>query len=78
MKGRQLYVAIRNGELPDLFVLEECPTCGGNTTTVECRWCDANLAELEELASKREAEEYVKHEIDWKEQEDAYNRSLQE
>jgi hypothetical protein len=78
MKGRQLYVAIRNGEMPDFMVLGPCPTCGEETGTVECRWCGADLAELEELASKAEAEEYVKNEADWKEVEDAYNRALQE
>ncbi len=78
MQGRQLYVAIRNGELPDWLVLEECPTCGEETGTVECRWCGADLAALEEQASKQEAEEYLKHEADWKEQEDGYYQSLQE
>ncbi len=78
MKGRQFYVAMSRGELPDFLILEECRICGGQTTTVECRWCGADLAELEELASKSEAEEYLKHELDWKEQEDAYNRALQE
>ncbi len=78
MKGRQFYVAMRNGEMPDFLVLGTCPTCGEQTTTVECRWCGADLAELEELASKKEAEEYLKHEADWKEQEDAHNRALQE
>ena len=78
MQGRQLYVAIRNGEMPDWMVLGTCPTCGGETGTVECRWCGADLALLEERASRVEAEEYLKHEADWKEQEDAYYRALQE
>ncbi len=78
MKGRQLYVAIRNGEMPDWMILETCRVCGGETGTVECRWCGANLAALEEQASKQEAEEYLKHEADWKEQEDEYYQSLQE
>ncbi len=78
MKGRQFYVAMRNGEMPDFLVLSTCPTCGGETGTVECRWCGADLAELEELASKKEAEEYLKHEADWKELEDVYNRALHE
>ncbi len=78
MKGRQLYVAMSRGEMPDFMVLGPCPVCGEDTTTVECRWCGADLAELEELASKKEAEEYLKHEADWKEQEDDYYQSLQE
>ncbi len=78
MQGRQLYVAIRNGEMPDWMILENCRVCGEETGTVECRWCGADLAELEELASKKEAEEYLKHEADWKEQENVYNRALHE
>jgi hypothetical protein len=78
MQGRQLYVAIRNGELPDFLVLGECPICGEETGTVKCRWCGADLAALEEQASKEEAEEYLRHEIDWKGREHEYHRSLQE
>ena len=78
MKGRQFYVAIRNGEMPDWMILDNCPTCSEETNTVECRWCGADLAMLEEVASKKEAEEYLRHEFDWKEQEDVYNRSLHE
>ncbi len=78
MQGRQIYVAMSRGEMPDFMVLGLCPVCGGETGTVECRWCGADLALLEEQASKAEAEEYLKHESDWKELEDVYNQSLQE
>ncbi len=78
MKGRQFYVAMANGELPDFMILGSCPSCGEETGTVECRWCGADFAQLEEQASKQEAEEYLKHEVDWKESQDAYYRSLHE
>ncbi len=78
MQGRQVYVAISRGEMPDWMILGQCPACGEETGTVQCRWCGADIAALEEQASKVEAEEYLKHEADWKEQEDAYHRALQE
>lgn len=77
MKGRQFYVAMSRDEMPNFMILGPCPVCGEETGTVECRWCGADLAALEEQASKEEAEEYLKHEAAWKEQEDAHNRALQ-
>ncbi len=78
MQGRQVYVAMSRGEMPDFMILGPCPVCGEETGTVECRWCGADLALLEEQASRVEAEEYLKNEADWKEQEHEYHQSLQE
>ncbi|KKL91603.1 hypothetical protein LCGC14_1893030 [marine sediment metagenome] len=78
MQGRQVYVAMSRGEMPDFMILGPCPVCGEETGTVQCRWCGADLALLEEQASKLEAEEYLKNEADWREQEDEYHQSLQE
>ena len=77
MQGRQFYVAVSRGELPDLMVLVECPICGEETGTVECRWCGADLASMEERTSREEAEEYLRYEADWKEEEHEYDQSLQ-
>ncbi len=67
MQGAQVYVAIRNGEMPDFRVLDVCPVCGEYSATVECRWCGTDIAEVEELASKREAERYIQDCKDWEE-----------
>jgi len=67
MKGRQFYVALRNGEMPNWMILRECPQCGEETGTVECRWCGYDIAGHEEEASIREAQEYLRLEEEWKE-----------
>jgi len=67
MQGAQVYVAIRNGEMPGWRVIDICPVCGEQSYTVECQWCGVNIAEVEETASKREAEQHIQDCKDWKE-----------
>jgi hypothetical protein len=65
MEGAQLYVAIRNGEMPDWMIVDICPSCGENSYTVECQHCGADIAGLEEAENKREAERYAQDCKEW-------------
>lgn len=76
MQGAQVYVAIRNGELPDWRFVDLCPVCGEHSYTVECQWCGVNIAEEEEKASVEEAKRHIAHCQEWKEYEREHHDSL--
>lgn len=61
MIGRQVYVAIRENELPDSGYIDVCPVCGESTHTIECEHCGADIAEVESEQLQIEVERIINH-----------------